>query len=661
MHSRAIRVLVALLLVLAALPGLLVAGRAQDDPPGENCRTFEEVENTLCDEFLTFWDENGGLAVFGFPLTDAVEEVNPDTGATYLVQYFERQRFELHPENASTVYHVLLGRLGAQVLQMTERDWTTFEKMDPGAPNYMPETGFAVAPEFWDFWSSRGLEYGDPGTSFRESLLLFGYPISAPMIETNADGDTVLTQWFERAVFELHPENDEANRVQLRRLGAEVLGLIGPPDEEVQAAADLVAEGMTSPVTMAEAPDDSGRLFVVDQVGVIWILMPDGTLVDEPFLDIRDRIVDLNPEYDERGLLGLAFHPDYAENGRLFVFYSIPLREEAPDDFNHTNVVAEFQVTADNANVADPGSERILLAEDWPQSNHNGGTLKFGPDGYLYISMGDGGGRDDEGVGHVEDWYDANAGGNGQDIEQNLLGNILRINVDVEGEQPYGIPEDNPFASRGGLDEIYAYGLRNPYRFSFDMGGEQRMFASDAGQELWEEIDIIDQGGNYGWNVREGAHCFDAEQPEVVPDDCPDIVGEGHPDAGAPLIDPVIEFLNAKQPGGVGIVVVGGYVYRGAAMADLEGRYIFGAWSAGMTEIDGEETHFPGLIFASIEDDEGLWGMAELNLANMPDGNIGHFVLGFGQDSEGEVYVLTTDEQGPTGNTGKVYKLVPAE
>lgn len=661
MRSRTIRVLIALLLVFAALPGLLVTGQAQDEPPGENCRSFDEVEDVLCDEFLDFWDENGGLPVFGFPLTEAFEEENPDTGDTYLVQYFERQRFELHPENAGTVYNVLLGRLGEQVLEMTGRDWMTFEKMDPSSPNYMPVTGFAVAPEFWGYWSSHGLEYGDTGFSFRESLLLFGYPISAPAMETNADGDTVLTQWFERAVFEYHPDNDEANQVLLRRVGAEVLGLIEPPDDQVEMAAELVAEGLTMPVTMAAPPDDSGRLFIVDLVGKIWILMPDGTLAEEPFLDISDRIVELNPAYDERGVLGLAFHPDYAENGRFFVYYSIPLREEAPDDFDHTNVVSEFQVMADDANTADPDSEQILLVEDWPYLNHNAGTLKFGPDGYLYISTGDGGNRDDEGIGHVEDWYDANAGGNGQDIEQNLLGEILRIDVDAEGEMPYGIPADNPFVEGAGRDEIYAYGFRNPYRFSFDMGGDQRMFVGDAGQDQWEEIDVVEMGGNYGWNVKEGTHCFDAEQPEVNPEECPDVVGEGHPDAGAPLIDPVIEYLNANQEGGVGLVVVGGYVYRGETMAELDGRYIFGDWSAGKTEAGGEETYLPGRILISVEEDAGPWGMEEVVLTNMPDGNVGSFILGFGQDLAGEVYVLTTDEQGPTGTTGKVYRLVAPE
>ncbi len=135
-------------------------------------------------------------------------------------------------------------------------------------------------------------------------------------------------------------------------------------------------------------------------------------------------------------------------------------------------------------------------------------------DDNLYISLGDGGNRDDEGIGHVDDWYDKNAGGNGQDITQNLLGSILRI--DVDGGEPYGIPADNPFVGKDGLDEIYAYGFRNPYRFSFDMGGYHSLFVGDAGQELWEEISMVEKGGNYGWNVKEGTHCFDAANPEKL-------------------------------------------------------------------------------------------------------------------------------------------------
>jgi glucose/arabinose dehydrogenase len=341
---------------------------------------------------------------------------------------------------------------------------------------------------------------------------------------------------------------------------------------------ELVAEGFTAPVRVVAAPDDSGRLFVVDQTGQIWVIASDGTLLQEPFLDIADRLVELRQTYDERGLLGLAFHPGYAQNGRFFVYYSAPLREGAPQDFDHTARISEFSVSSLNPDQADPGSERIILEVDQPQSNHNGGTLLFGPeDGFLYISLGDGGARNDAAPGHVADWYAFNEGGNGQDVTQNLLGSILRIDVDTG--DPYGIPQDNPFVGREGLDENYAYELRNPYRMSFDRTGEYGLFAVDAGQELWEEISIIVKGGNYGWNVKEGTHCFDAANPTEPPEQCPDTVGPHHPDEGAALIDPVVEFANAKQRDGLGVTVTDGFLYRGTALLGLQGHLVFSMWS----------------------------------------------------------------------------------
>jgi hypothetical protein len=188
---------------------------------GAQARFFPETGQWLSLGFLHYWHGNGGLPVFGYPLTEETlvwDSANGPIG----VQWLERQRFEWHPENAGTPYDVLLGRLGAELLERQGRDWTTFERADPSAPHYMEVTGHAVAPEFWGHWSSNGLDLGDEGVSFRESLALFGYPLSEPMMETNADGDTVLTQYFERAVFEYHPDNPEPYQVLLRRLGAEL-------------------------------------------------------------------------------------------------------------------------------------------------------------------------------------------------------------------------------------------------------------------------------------------------------------------------------------------------------------------------------------------------------------------------------------------------------
>ncbi len=405
----------------------------------------------------------------------------------------------------------------------------------------------------------------------------------------------------------------------------------------------LVAEGLASPITIISADDRTGRMFIVDQTGTIHILTRKGELLPTPFLDVRPRMVPLRPNFDERGLLGLAFHPDYRRNGRFFVYYSAPLRAGAPAGYDHTARIAEYRVSSDR-NVADPASERVILEIDKPQFNHNGGTLVFGKERYLYISIGDGGGGNDVGLGHVEDWYADNGGGNGQDIEQNLLGNILRI--DIDRGTPYGIPRDNPFVGRRGLDEIWAYGLRNPYRMSFDMKG-RRLFVGDAGQGLWEEVSIVERGGNYGWNVREGTHCFDAENNRVSPPDCP----REEPD-GTPLRDPIIEYAHVSQ-GGLGVTVIGGHVYRGDRIDELDGRYVFGDFS---------RSFFPanGSLFAASPERRGLWTIHELPIVNRPNGRLNHYVLGFGQDDEGEVYVGVRDVLGPTGTTGKVYKLISA-
>jgi glucose/arabinose dehydrogenase len=405
-----------------------------------------------------------------------------------------------------------------------------------------------------------------------------------------------------------------------------------------------VASGLTSPLALVEAPDGTGRLFVVDQIGLVRIISRDGQLLPEPFLDVRDRMVSLNSGYDERGLLSMAFHPNFSENKRFFVHYSAPLRTGAPDSWNNTGIISEFVQSAENSAKADPASEKIILQLDQPQANHNGGTIAFGPDGMLYIATGDGGGANDVGVGHAEDWYQANAGGNGQNVTENLLGKILRI--DVDANSPYGIPADNPFARGGGKAEIFAYGLRNPYRFSFDKGGNRQLIAGDVGQGLWEEVSVIQNGGNYGWNVKEGAHCFDAansEAPQIR--NCPDTEP-----GGKPLIDPVLEYRNARN-GGMGISVIGGYVYRGSAMPQFAGEYIFGDWSATPRQPNG-------IIFVAKPAPRGSWEFQQLRISNFPQGKLQEFVVGFGQDSSGEVFVLTSATPGPAGQNGKIYKLV---
>jgi glucose/arabinose dehydrogenase/mono/diheme cytochrome c family protein len=418
------------------------------------------------------------------------------------------------------------------------------------------------------------------------------------------------------------------------------------PLDTYEIGLELVADGFVSPILVTNAGDDSGRLFVVDQVGFVYIIDENGDLLDTPFLDLTDHIVELREGFDERGLLGLAFHPEFSENGRFFVYYSAPLAQEAPGDWNHTGHISEFTVMEDDGNQADLESERLFLMIDQPQFNHNGGSVLFGPDGYLYISLGDGGAANDVGLGHVDDWYEDNDGGNAQNREANLLGKILRIDVDnPEGGRLFSIPEDNPFVGEeDAKSAIYAYGLRNPYRMSFDSGGENQLFAADVGQNLFEEVNIIEAGGNYGWNVREGTHCFSTDEPNNPPMDCPDVDAYGND-----LIDPIIEYLHANVEGGLGISITGGHVYRGEAMPDLEGNYIFGDWSRSFQEPSGR------LLMAEPQD-EGLWPITELTVANM---DFEYFVMGFGEGEDGELYVAVDNDTGPVG-TGQVYRLIPA-
>lgn len=407
----------------------------------------------------------------------------------------------------------------------------------------------------------------------------------------------------------------------------------------------LVAENIVSPVGLISSPDDSGNLYVIDQIGKVWVIDDSGGLLEDPFLDVSARMVSLSANYDERGLLGLAFHPNYNSNGRLFAYYTAPPNAGGPEEgerWNNISRISEFAVSGSNPNQALVESEKIILEIDQPQGNHQGGTIAFGPDGYLYISIGDGGASNDVGPGHVADWYEVNEGGNGQNVEANLLGNILRI--DVDGGDPYGIPSDNPFVDSEGRDEIYAYGFRNPFRFSFDMEGSHQLFVGDAGQNLWEEISVVENGGNYGWNVKEGTHCFDASNNENVLASCPDTDVLGNE-----LIDPVIEMNNAKNPaGGSTVTIIGGYVYRGSSIPELSGQYIFGSFSK-----DFEPT---GEVFFANPSGAGLWDFEELEFKST-SGDIGYYLKGFGQDLDGEIYLAVSGMLGPDGNTGKIFKI----
>ncbi|MEW5848618.1 MAG: PQQ-dependent sugar dehydrogenase [Myxococcota bacterium] len=405
----------------------------------------------------------------------------------------------------------------------------------------------------------------------------------------------------------------------------------------MRVSLQLHTEGLVAPIQMAFLPDDTGRALVADQPGLIHVREANGTLRAEPLLDVRPRLVRLNSGYDERGLLGMALHPGFASNGRMFVYYSAKRRSQAPHDFDHTGRLAELRVNPQRLPPTDIQHERVILEVDQPQANHNGGAVAFGPDGMLYLALGDGGAANDRGKGHAP-------GGNGQSLDT-LLGKIVRI--DVDGAAPYAIPPDNPFMNREGADEIFAYGLRNPWRFSFRDDGA--LLVGDVGQHLWEEVSVVRKGGNLGWNLMEGAHCFNPDTPGTSPKDCARTGAHGEP-----LVLPVIELENSSTfPDGIGNTVIGGYLYRGRAIPSLKGRYVFGMWSRDFGDASG------ALLVAEARE-RGMWPFQPLPLVEGDGANIGRFVLSLAEDAEGELYVLTAGRGGPTGKTGKVFKLVPA-
>jgi glucose/arabinose dehydrogenase len=431
------------------------------------------------------------------------------------------------------------------------------------------------------------------------------------------------------------------------------------PPSDLAIALEPVAEGLVAPVCAVSAGDGSGRLFVADQVGQIRIVGPGG-LVDRPFLDLADRVVVVNRGYDERGLLGLAFHPRYRENGRFFVRYSAP-RPGSPGEpcFGtgrgcHDEVLSEFRVSADPG-VADASSERVLLQVTKPQFNHNSGDVAFGPDGYLYVGLGDGGGAND-GLADIPPSHGPI--GNGQNIDV-LLGKILRLDVDAPaGALPYAIPPDNPFVGKDGRDEIYAYGFRNPYRFSFNGGG--LLIVADVGQNRFEEVDVVQKGGNYGWVTREGFSCFDPFNPLDPPATCPDRGLRGDR-----LLDPVAAYDHTE-----GIAVVGGFVYAGGGVPALRGKYVFGDFSRGFFPAEGRlfvldldasrvrpaASRAPGGIVVA----PGLsLPVLELRIDGAP-ALAGRYLKGLGRDDAGEIYVLASSSLGPGGSGGTIYRLVAA-
>ncbi len=357
-----------------------------------------------------------------------------------------------------------------------------------------------------------------------------------------------------------------------------------PPADTSALALQQVAKGLTFPLYLT-APAGDERLFIVEKGGRIRIV-EDGALLPTPFLDISSLV----SGGSEQGLLGLAFHPDYATDGRFFVDYT---------DTNGDTRIAQYHVGTD-ANVADPSSARILLTVEQPYSNHNGGQLAFGPDGYLYVSMGDGGSGGDP-------------QGNGQDASD-LLGSLLRL--DVSADTGYAIPADNPWAdSAGARGEVWSIGLRNPWRFSFDRSNGD-LYIADVGQNQIEEVNVspgADGGGrgaNYGWNIMEGNSCFSS----------------GSCDRSG-LVLPVTQYTHAD-----GCSVTGGYVYRGEAIPSLQGTYFYADFCSGWVR--------------SFRYQNGTATEQRSRPSLAPGGS----VPSFGEDAQGELYVMSAD--------GGVYKVV---
>ena len=425
---------------------------------------------------------------------------------------------------------------------------------------------------------------------------------------------------------------------------------------------DPIATGMAAPNYAISPPGDTTRLFVVEQNGLLRVIQ-NGNLLPTPALDIQSRVsppLVTTSANDERGFLGLTFHPGFNDPASpgfrtLYTYNSEPIPAgtsptyPAPNNATevYKNVISEWKISAADANVVDPASRREIISFGKNAPNHNGGTIAFGPDGYLYLGTGDGGNAFDAGPSHIE------PGGNAQNLTT-ALGKFLRIdpldpslttgspNPKSSNEQ-YRIPTDNPFQGPGQVPEIYAYGLRNPYRYSFDRANGDLILA-DVGQNNVEEIDRIVKGGNYGWAVKEGDFLFNRSDGTV---------GARTPGSPADLIDPIsgpsgtLEYDHTQ-----GIAIVGGFVYHGTLLPQLVGKYVFGDLALDKLPVRANGR----LLYADLQDGS----IHEFQLPQFATGRLpnGLTVHGFGEDALGELYVLVTNTP-PDGTGGIVYKITP--
>jgi len=401
-----------------------------------------------------------------------------------------------------------------------------------------------------------------------------------------------------------------------------------PHLDDAHLSLEPVADGLTSPTNLVVTPDGSAR-YVVDQVGTMHEIGAED-FIEDPYLDFTDRV----EVSSERGLLGAAFHPDYPEDPRLFLRYSVPRREGTPSDYTHTELLTELDAPPESG--PDLGTEETLIEFPSPTIYHQAGTIVFGPDDYLYVAMGEGTKREFA-----------------QDVRTNLLGAIHRIDVDGEtGDKPYGIPEDNPFAGDGTdrRPEYFAWGFRNPWRMSFNEGD---LVVGDVGNYSWEEVDVVEKGQNYGWPYREGAHCTGWGDSDADAEHCgvdrSTVPGDG-------FTDPVVEFPHEDRGGPYGTAVIAGYVYGREDASALTGRYLFSNYTASLQSPSGH-------LYAADPTDEGQWPVEKLIVGNSPDGDLNRVVNSMGRDADGNVYVLTVGlpdkENRFAAGAGGVYRIVP--
>lgn len=529
-------------------------------------------------------------------------------------------------------------------------------------PNTSPATGIGTATLdlsnnlfSWNINYS-GLTAGETAAHFHGPAALcasggvqIGLPPGSPkvgsqVLTANQASQVLAGLWYVNIHTSAFPGGEIRGQVYVAALDDPVPGGITPGDIHVRL--EPVATGLTAPNWGVASPGDDARLFVTDQNGILWAIDP-ASGAKSVFLDVSGLLVPLGlfgeGTFDERGLLGVAFHPSYEANGLLYTFTSQPAVGAA--DFStipvgetpncHT-VITEWRVPApgDPNSVVDPGSARVLMRIDKPQFNHNGGGIAFGPDGLLYIGLGDGGGADDRDhqlfIGAPITGHGCH--GNGAD-NTNVLGDFLRIDPlgDNSTNGQYGIPADNPFVGGPGVDEIYAMGFRNPFRFSFDsLTGD--LYTGDVGQNDIEEVNVVTKGGHYGWNYKEGSFWF------VVNGNMSGYVTDQPLDSPPGLIDPVAEYDHDE-----GISVIGGFVYRGNRIAALSGRYVFGEFAR---TFDND-----GRLFYLDESN----GIREFALVDAT--GVERSILGFGQDGKGELYLLANSTGTPFGDTGVVLRI----